>query len=174
MPNIDDDLAASLEWAIAEIGKIQYAARHGQPIVKPRWPMIVLRTPKGLSGPKFVHGQAIEGSFRSHQVPLPQAKTSKEELEILSSWLKSYEPRKLFDNDGSPIADILKIVPQREDKKLGQRRESYNAYTPLQVPEWQVAAVQKGTQESCMKLIGLFLETVIVEYVCHFYFSESA
>ncbi|KAF8630323.1 hypothetical protein AX15_002996 [Amanita polypyramis BW_CC] len=163
LSNIDDDLAASLEWALAEIKKIQSAARHGHPIVKPRWPLIVLRTPKGLSGPKLVHGQAIEGSFRSHQVPLPQAKTSEEELEILSTWLKSYGPRDLFKNDGSPVDSILSIIPEKGDKKLGQRRESYNAYIPLQVPVWQSMSVQKSTQESCMKLVGSFLASVITE-----------
>lgn len=163
LPNIDNDLAASFDWALKEIRSIQSAARSGKPILKPRWPVIILRTPKGLSGPKSVHGQVIEGSFRSHQVPLPLAKTSAEELDILSEWLKSYKPKELFNSDGAPVDDILKLIPERNDKKLGQRHEAYLAYTPLQVPEWRSLAVERGTQESCMQRVGQFLRDVIVE-----------
>lgn len=131
--------------------------------MKPRWPVIILRTPKGLSGPKSVHGQVIEGSFRSHQVPLPLAKTSEEELNLLSEWLKSYEPKELFNSDGSPVDDIIKLIPERNDKKLGQRREASLAYTPLRVPEWRSLEVERGTQESCMQRVGQFLRDVIVE-----------
>jgi xylulose-5-phosphate/fructose-6-phosphate phosphoketolase len=91
-----------MDWALSEIKKIQDAARSGKPIIKPRWPMLVLRTPKGLSGPKQIHGEYIEGSFRSHQVPLPAAKTSAEELQALENWLSSYNPQELFTKDGAP------------------------------------------------------------------------
>ncbi|KAK2463955.1 hypothetical protein APHAL10511_004006 [Amanita phalloides] len=160
--NIDHDLAASLDWALAEIKNIQSAARNGKPILKPRWPVIIMRTPKGLSGPKSVHGHIIEGSFRSHQVPLPNAKTSKEELDMLYNWLESYGPTELFNSDGTLNNELLKIIPERNDKKLGQRRESYNAYVPLNIPEWRQMAVERGTQESCMKLVGQLLRDVIV------------
>ena len=165
LSNIDNDLAASFDWALKEIRNIQSAARRGEPILKPRWPVIILRTPKGLSGPKSVHGEFIEGSFHSHQVPLPLAKTSTEELDILSDWLKSYGPKELFDGDGSPVDAILKLVPESNDKKLGQRREAYKAYIPLRVPEWQSTAVERGTQESCMKRVGQYLRDIIVECV---------
>lgn len=90
LPHIDEDMAASLQWALGEIHKIQDAARNGRPIVKPRWPVLILRTPKGWSGPKEIHGEFIEGSFHAHQVPLPKAKTDKEELQALQAWLESY------------------------------------------------------------------------------------
>lgn len=161
LPNLDNDIAASMEWALAEIKKIQTAARSGNPIVKPRWPMLVLRTPKGLSGPKTVHGEIVEGSFHSHQVPLPLAKTNDEELGQLQDWLGSYGPDELFTEEGVPNEKILSVIPQSADKKLGQRKESYAAYTPLDVPEWQDLGVQKYKQESCMQAVGHLLAQVI-------------
>jgi len=83
LADIDSDLNAALNWAINEIQNIQRAARAGHPITKPRWPMIVLKTPKGWGCPKQIHGELIEGSFRAHQVPLPKAKSDPEELKAL-------------------------------------------------------------------------------------------
>ncbi|KAK0193755.1 phosphoketolase [Armillaria mellea] len=157
--NIDNDLAASMEWALAEIRNIQTAARTGNPIVKPRWPVIILRTPKGLAGPKSFHGELIEGSFHSHQIPLPNAKTSSEELAELQRWLKSYRPEELFTTEGSPVDEILSL--EESEKKLGQKKESYKAYVPLDLPEWSGLAVEKGSQESCMRAIGRFLKEVV-------------
>ncbi|KAK0188698.1 phosphoketolase [Armillaria mellea] len=159
--NIDNDLAASMDWALAEIKKIQTAARTGKAIVKPRWPVIILRTPKGLTGPKEFHGELIEGSFHSHQVPLPNAKTSDEELAALQTWLKSYKPEELFTKEGSPIEEILSIVPIETEKRLGQKKESYKAYVPLDLPEWSDLGVKKGSEESCMKAVGRFLKEVV-------------
>lgn len=160
-----------MEWALKEIAHIQEAARSGKPIVKPRWPMIILRTPKGFSGPKELRGEFIEGSYRSHQVPLPEAKTDKSELKMLQAWLSDYHPRDLFciggdknTLDGAPVRDLLEIVPEG-DKKLGMKKEAYAAYRPLKVPEWSSFGVQKGTQASCMKTIGEFLKQVIKEWV---------
>jgi len=152
-----------MEWALGEIKKIQHAARSGNPIVKPRWPMLVLRTPKGLSGPKLVDGEFIEGSFHSHQVPLPSAKTSDVQLKALQEWLSSYHPAELFSKDGVPNDAILSIVPEVNEKKLGQRKESYAAYKPLITPDWRDGCAEKGTQESCMKAVGRFLKEVIQE-----------
>lgn len=169
--NIDDihnDLAASLDWAVAEIKKIQQAARSGSPIVKPRWPMLVLRTPKGWTGPKIHNGEFIEGSFRSHQVPLPEAKTNPQELQMLQKWLESYGPKELFNRDGSPVDAIMKIVPEG-GKRMGMRDESYKAYQPLQTPDWRKFTFEAGEDISCMKAIGQFIKEVVVQYVCSFY-----
>ena len=167
LPNLDNDLAASLEWALAEISIIQKAARSGDPIIKPRWPIIILRTPKGLTGPKSIHGEFIEGSFHSHQVPLPAAKTNREELDALKDWLGSYRPHHLFDlqGDGGPVKEILAVVPVDSEKKMGQRKESYKSYEPLCTPDWMKYCVKKGVQESCMKAIGRFLKEVVKEQV---------
>ncbi|THU99983.1 phosphoketolase [Dendrothele bispora CBS 962.96] len=161
LEDIDNDLAASMEWALGEIKKIQTAARSGNPIVKPRWPVLILRTPKGWSGPKQFHGEYIEGSFHSHQVPLPNAKHDTEELQALQSWLTSYKPNELFDGSGVPVEDVLKIVPPEAAKRLGQKPESYKGYAPLDVPNWRDFCVEKGTQESCMKVTGRLLKEVV-------------
>ena len=167
LPNLDNDLAASLEWALSEISIIQKAARSGRPIIKPRWPILILRTPKGLSGPKSIHGQIVEGSFRSHQVPLPAAKTDPEELDALKDWLGSYGPHHLFDlqGNGGPVKEILTVIPVDCEKKMGQRKESYKSYQPLCTPDWNEYCVKKGEQESCMKAIGRFLKEVVKEQV---------
>jgi xylulose-5-phosphate/fructose-6-phosphate phosphoketolase len=164
LKNLDNDLAASMEWALAEIKKIQKAARSGNPIVKPRWPMIVLRTPKGLGGPKKVNGVIIEGSFHSHQVPLPAAKTSEIELDALRDWLKSYNVQELLE-DGKPNAEVLSVIPEEPTKRLGQRKETYDNFQPLNLPEWQQFAVEKGSEQSCMLTIGKLLAQVVKECV---------
>ncbi|KAH7927923.1 D-xylulose 5-phosphate/D-fructose 6-phosphate phosphoketolase [Leucogyrophana mollusca] len=167
LENIDQDLAASMEWALDEISRIQRAARSGQAIVKPRWPVLILRTPKGWSGPKKMHGEFIEGSFHSHQVPLPEAKSSEEELQELQNWLSSYRPNELFEVggigvvEGAPVEEVLAIVPKNNEKKLGMRREAYKAFQPLDVPEWKELGIEKGTQASCMKVVGSLLQEVI-------------
>jgi phosphoketolase len=116
-----------------------------------------------------VDGAYVEGSFHSHQVPLPNAKTSPDELSQLQEWLESYHPEELFNSgpngDGKPSETILNIIPKQDDKKLGQRRESYAAYTALKVPDWMPFGVKRGDQESCMKTIGRFLRTIVKEYV---------
>lgn len=94
---INYDMAASMEWAYQEIRKIQTAARSGKPITKPRWPVIIMRTPKGWSGPVKSEGNAIEGSWRAHQVPLPAAVKSEDEFKLLVEWLESYHPKELFN-----------------------------------------------------------------------------
>lgn len=162
LDNIDNDLAATLSWAIDEIHRIQAAARSGKPIPKPRWPIILLRTPKGLSAP--VHdpqGKIIEGSFHSHQVPLPKAETDEKQLKLLQDWLKSYKPEQLFHEDGAPVDSIQRLIPNIDEKKLGQRKEAYKAYVPLKTPDWKPLGVEKGTQESCMKRVGQYLAEVI-------------
>ncbi|KAJ5861373.1 uncharacterized protein N7529_008683 [Penicillium soppii] len=152
--DIDTDLHCSMVWAVEEIQKIQNAARSGNPILKPRWPMLVLRTPKGWSGPKKLHGKFIEGSFHSHQVPLPKAKTDQEELGLLQKWLSDYKPQELFTSDGDIIDDIKSVIPIDDAKKLGQRIESYNSYVAPNLPDWRTFSVQKGSNESAMKSIG--------------------
>ncbi|KIJ25684.1 hypothetical protein M422DRAFT_55874 [Sphaerobolus stellatus SS14] len=141
LANLDNDLAASLQWAVDEIRAIQKAARSGNPIIKPRWPLIVLRTPKDLSGPKHLRGQFIEGSFNSHGVPLLNANKDDEEF--------------------APRPEINTIIPEDASLRMGQRKETYNGYQPLDVPDWKKYTVKKGTQDSCMERIGEFLHDVI-------------
>ncbi|KAH6913199.1 phosphoketolase [Coprinopsis sp. MPI-PUGE-AT-0042] len=158
--NLNNDLAASMDWALAEIKRIQQAARSGSPIVKPRWPLIVLRTPKGLGAPKEVNGVVIEGSFHAHQVPLPKAGSSDVELNALRDWLQSYNIQELLD-EGKPNAEVLSIIPEEPAKRLGQRKETYDNFQSLNVPEWQQFAVEKGSEQSCMQTIGRMLAQVV-------------
>ncbi len=103
----------------------------------------------------------MEGSFHAHQVPLAAAKSDPEELKILQTWLESYEPRKLFTEGGSPVDSISSVIPSDDSKKLGQRKETYDAYEALIIPEWQKFGVEKGDQQSCMKVSGELLDQVL-------------
>ncbi|KAI9669582.1 MAG: hypothetical protein M1817_004625 [Caeruleum heppii] len=161
--DIDAELGTSMDWALGEIRRIQSAARSGKPITKPRWPVLILRTPKGWTGPKKVHGEFVEGSFNSHQVPLAAAKSDPEELKDLQAWLSSYEAQDLLTKEGSPAETVLRIVPKHSLKKLGQRKETYDAYEPLKVPDWHKFAVKRGEQQSCMKVVGELLNQVLID-----------
>ncbi|KAL2827079.1 XFP N-terminal domain-containing protein [Aspergillus cavernicola] len=160
--DIDNDLHSSMAWAIGEIRKIQKAARSSKPIMKPRWPMIILRTPKGWSGPKELHGQFIEGSFHSHQVPLPNAKRDDEERQALQKWLSSYKPEELFTETGDVVDEAKSIIPA-DNKKLGMRPEAYRIYVAPDLPDWRQFCVKKGDQFSAMKAIGKFIDQVFVQ-----------
>ncbi|KAJ5132489.1 hypothetical protein N7448_006647 [Penicillium atrosanguineum] len=161
--DIDTDLHCSMVWAVEEIQKIQQAARSGNPILKPRWPMLILRTPKGWSGPKELNGQYIEGSFHSHQVPLPKAKSDKQQLSLLQKWLSDYKPEELFTEGGDIIDEIKSVIPEENTKKLGQRVEAYNSYVAPNLPDWKKFCVKRGTDESAMKAVGKLIDAVFVE-----------
>ena len=161
LDDIDADLNNSMEWALGEIRRIQEAARGGKPIMKPRWPVLILRTPKGWSGPKKLHGEFIEGSFRAHQVPLAAAKSDKEELKDLQKWLTSYKPEELFKDDGDVIDEIKKVIPAKTERRLGQKRESYAGYQPLARTDWKQFTVKAGTSASSMQVVGKLLEKVV-------------
>lgn len=161
LDDIDADLNNSMEWAISEIRRIQQAARSGNPITKPRWPVLILRTPKGWSGPKKVHGQFVEGSFRAHQVPFPAAKSEPEELKGLQAWLTSYKPEELFTENGEPVKELLDIIPEKPERRLGQKPESYKGFEKLQPVDWRPLTVKKGSSESCMQRVGAYLEKVV-------------
>ena len=84
---------------------------------------------------------------------------------MLSSWLSSYKPSELFNEDGCPITKILDVIPQAEEKRLGRRKESNSDCFVLDLPEWEESAVEKRSQQSCMKVVGDFLGEVIARYV---------
>ncbi|MEH1164429.1 phosphoketolase family protein [Micromonospora sp. CPCC 205539] len=110
-------LAATLDRALDEIAAIQRRARSGGVVERPRWPMIVLRTPKGWTGPREVDGAQVEGTYRAHQVPLSQVRDNPAHLAELEHWLRSYRPEELFDATGSPI-DELRSLPPRGDRRM--------------------------------------------------------
>jgi len=110
-----------------------------------------------------VHGEFIEGSFRSHQVPLMAAKKDSSELKDLQAWLESYKPRELFTKDGRIVEAISSIIPKEDGKKLGQQLDTYGSHEILKVPDWKKFAVKKGGQASCMQTIGELLDQVLVD-----------
>jgi xylulose-5-phosphate/fructose-6-phosphate phosphoketolase len=107
-------MAATLDAAIDEIRAIQKTARRDGFKQRPIWPMIVLRTPKGWTGPDKVDGKQVEGTFRSHQVPLEGIGTKPGHLEILEKWMRSYKPEELFDREGRLIAELAALAPEGE------------------------------------------------------------
>jgi xylulose-5-phosphate/fructose-6-phosphate phosphoketolase len=111
-------MAGTLETAIEEIRHIQGNARNNNDTTRPRWPMIVLRSPKGWTGPKTVDGLQIEGTFRAHQVPLSDPATHPEHLKLLEDWLKSYRPEELFDEPGRLKPELAALAPQGE-RRMG-------------------------------------------------------
>ncbi|KAK2757209.1 hypothetical protein FQN54_004723 [Arachnomyces sp. PD_36] len=163
LDDIDADLNSALNWALSEIRRIQHAARNGKPIWKPRWPMLILRTPKGWTSPKKIHGTFVEGSFHAHQVPLPAAKKDEEELKALQDWLHSYKPKELFTESGDAVKEIKTIMPEDSSKRLGLRKEAYQGYVRPRLADWKKYAMEKGGEASSMSTIGKFLDQVFVD-----------
>jgi len=136
-------MAALLDEVLDEIADIQRAARSGGQAARPRWPMIVLRSPKGWTGPKVVDGLPAEGSFRSHQVPLSEVRTNPQHLAALEDWLRSYRPEELFDAEGSVRPEIRALAP------VGDLRMSANPHAnggsltrDLELPDFREYGVQ--------------------------------
>ncbi len=136
-------MAATLDRVFDHIDEIQGAARRGATSERPRWPMLVLRSPKGWTGPAEVDGVRVEGTWRSHQVPLAEVRTNPDHLARLEAWLSSYRPTELFDDDGRPIPAINALAP------AGDRRMSANPHAnggrllrPLELPDWRGYAAE--------------------------------
>ena len=111
-------MAATLDWAIREIKRIQQHARTTGDTTRPRWPMIVFRSPKGWTGPKEIDGMPVEGTFRAHQVPISMGPDTEKHLPILEQWLRSYHPEELFDEEGRPV-DLLRSFAPKGDRRMG-------------------------------------------------------
>ncbi len=159
-------MAATLEDVLREIRSLQAHARREGFRERPRWPMIVLRTPKGWTGPKFVDGKPVEGSFRSHQVPLAELTTHPDRLRMLEEWMRSYRPEELFDARGTLRPELQALAP------AGQRRMSANPHTngglllrDLDLPDWRdhaVAVTAPGAQMGeATRVLGRFLRDVM-------------
>ena len=136
-------MATVLDAAIERIRQIQREARMQGNTVRPRWPMIVLRSPKGWTGPKEIDGLPVEGTFRAHQVPLSDPAKNPEHLKMLEAWMKSYRPEELFDEQGRLKAEWAALAPK------GQRRMGANPHAnggsllrELRMPEYRDYAVQ--------------------------------
>ncbi|WP_199487449.1 phosphoketolase family protein [Actinomadura spongiicola] len=159
-------MAAALDQALDEIADIQRGAREEGLTERRRWPMIVLRTPKGWTGPKEVDGLPVEGTWRSHQVPLAGVRDDAEHLALLEQWLRSYRPDELFTDDGRPVEALRAMAPE------GERRMSANPHAnggsllkPLALPDFRDHAVpvdKPGTTTSApTRVLGTFLRDVV-------------
>ena len=111
-------MAATLDWAIREIKRIQQHARTTGDTTRPRWPMIVFRSPKGWTGPKEVDGNPVEDCFRAHQVPISMGPDTEKHLPLLEQWLRSSHPEELFDEEGRPV-DLLRSFAPQGDRRMG-------------------------------------------------------
>ena len=160
-------MAATMDRVIERIGSIQRSAREQGDASRPRWPMIVFRSPKGWTGPKMVDGLPTEGTWRSHQVPLAEVHSNAEHRKQLESWLHSYRPEELFDENGSLIAELAALPPKDE------RRMSANPHAngglllrDLVLPDFRQYAVAESkpgtTLSEATKALGVFLRDVIV------------
>ena len=136
-------MAETLDQALDEIAGIQAAARGGGEWQRPRWPMIVLRTPKGWTCPKEIDGVPVEGSWRAHQVPLSELAEKPEHVRTLEGWMKSYRPEELFDERGRFMPDLAELAPQ------GERRMGANPHAnggtllrDLRMPDFREYAVE--------------------------------
>ncbi len=135
-------MAATLDAIVAEIRAIQKKARDSGKAERPRWPMIVLRAPKGWTGPKEIDGHKVEGSWRSHQVPFSDVRGNPANLKLLESWMRSYKPEKLFDASGRLLPELKALAP------AGRRRMSANPHAnggllrkELKLPDFRSYAV---------------------------------
>ena len=156
-------MASALEKCYAEITVIQSAARGGNPSGA-KWPMIVLRTPKGWTGPKEVDGKLVEGTFRAHQVPIDMSKP--EHLARVEAWLRSYRPEELFDPDGSPKDDLKALAPSPE-RRMGSNPHANGGLLlrDLKLPDFRDYAVELphpgAVMEQDMTVLGGFVRDII-------------
>ncbi len=157
-------MANTLDKIVKEIKKIQYNARYNNKVERVFWPMIVLRTPKGWTGPKVVNGQRIEGTFRSHQVPIPME--NDDDLKLLEKWLKSYRPWELFDDNGKLKPYLKELVPYN---RMGANPNSNGGILlkELKVPSIDKYAVNVehpgAIEKEDMRVLGEFVRDIIKE-----------
>jgi len=159
-------MAATLDMCMADIRNIQKDANSADSKSRPIWPMIVLRTPKGWTSPAEIDGHKIEGSWRSHQVPLVSVKNNPEHLKLLEDWMHSYKPEELFTNDGALRPELQELVPK------GQLRMGSTPFAnggtlkkALQLPDFKKYGIQieKPAQErhENTKPLGIFLRDIM-------------
>nr|MDQ2901434.1 phosphoketolase family protein [Acidobacteriota bacterium] len=159
-------MAATLDKAFAEIKEIQRNARENGSQERPRWPMIIMKTPKGWTGPKVVDGKQIEGTWRAHQVPLSEIAENPEHLKILEGWLRSYRPQELFDDTGKFQAEFAELAPS------GNRRMGMNPHANgglllknLNLPDFRDYAVNISkpgeVKAESTRVLGDFLRDIM-------------
>ena len=165
-PSMHQAMAATLEHCVREIRRIQQEARKsGSDAKRPKWPVVILRSPKGWSGPKEVDGHKVEGFWRAHQVPMAEMHENPAHLALLEEWLRSYRPQELFDENGRLLAELRELAPK------GERRMGANPHAnggmlrkALRLPDFRDYAVtveKPGTTEvGPIQILGQFLRDV--------------
>jgi xylulose-5-phosphate/fructose-6-phosphate phosphoketolase len=164
--SMHQQMAATLETMLSEIRAIQKRAREEGQTERPRWPMLILRTPKGWTGPKMVDGKPVEGTWRSHQVPIAQLHEKPDHLKILEDWMKSYRPDQLFDHDGKLKPELADLAPK------GRRRMGMNPHAngglllePLRLPHFRNYALEvkyPGSPDAeATRILGHYLRDVM-------------
>jgi xylulose-5-phosphate/fructose-6-phosphate phosphoketolase len=159
-------MACTLEAALGEIRAIQQDARANGFRQRPRWPMLILRTPKGWTGPKTVDGHPVEGTFRSHQVPVAEVRSNPQHLAILEEWMKSYYPEQLFDENGYLRPELAELAP-RGNRRMGANPHANGGLLlrDLIMPDFRDYAVEVPTPGTVVaeatRVLGDFLRDVM-------------
>ena len=161
-------MAETLETVIGEIKSIQRAARAGGTLKRPQWPMVILRSPKGWTGPKEVEGKKVEGFWRAHQVPITDLAEKPDHIKLLEKWMKSYRPEELFDNSGKLAPELQELAPK------GAMRMGANPHAngglllkDLKMPDFRDYAVSVPmpgrTMAEATRVLGQFLRDIMRE-----------
>jgi xylulose-5-phosphate/fructose-6-phosphate phosphoketolase len=159
-------MASTLDELIVRIKSIKKEAASADNIKRPKWPMIILKSPKGWTGPKIVGGLPVEGTFRSHQVPLSEPGTNPEHLQQLQDWLKSYKPGELFNEEGRLLPELTELAPTGE-RRMGANPHANggNKLRDLRMPDFRDYAFQlkdrSATGPGDTKVLGKFIAEVI-------------
>src|SRR4029453_3912095 len=164
-PSMHQAMAATLEHCILEIRKIQEEARRTGKAMRPRWPMIILRSPKGWTAPREIDGHYLEGFWRAHQIPLGDIATNPGHLKVLEDWMRSYKPDELFDQEGRLQPELKGLAPK------GARRMSPNPVAnggllrrPLVMPDFRDFAIEVtpgATRAGSVPTLSKFLREVM-------------
>jgi xylulose-5-phosphate/fructose-6-phosphate phosphoketolase len=165
-PVMHQKMAAVLDQMLDHIASIQNSARKDNNLERPRWPMLIFRTPKGWTGPKTVDGKPVEGTWRAHQVPVSDVREKPGHLKILEDWMRSYKPEELFDAHGKLVPELLDLAPK------GRRRMGMNPHAngglllqPLRLPQFRNFAVDVKTpgepETEATRVLGRYLREVM-------------
>ncbi|WP_037365197.1 phosphoketolase family protein [Nakamurella lactea] len=159
-------MAAALDDALADIAGIQQRARAGTDTERPRWPMIIMESPKGWTGPKVVDGLPVEGTFRAHQVPLSEVRTNAEHRAQLEAWMRSYDPEDLFEADGRLRRELAELPPAGDFRMSATPRANGGLLLrPLELPDFADYAVDVPTPGTttaeATRQLGVWLRDVI-------------
>lgn len=166
--DLNADLYGSIDWAYREICSIQQAARSGQAIAQPKFPLLIVRSPQNWIGSQEIDGVSIEESRRSHQLPTKDVKTNPQQLQFLENWLRSYQIEELLDPQGRPIEEILDLCPQGK-QRMGCHAHTFECvYQPLNVPNSfdfempiQTKSCSPEAEHSNIEPIRKYIKTVI-------------